>query len=89
MADVATQYLTVTVRLFSVAKDLGGFEDQKFQLPQGSRANDVLEELGRRNPQFDDWRASIRLAVNQEYVANDHVLHDGDEVAVIPPVSGG
>jgi len=86
---MTTAHLKVTVRLFSVAKDLGGFEDQEFQLLPGSKANDVMEELSRRNPRFDEWRGSIRLAVNQEYVANDHALRDGDEVAVIPPVSGG
>jgi molybdopterin converting factor subunit 1 len=82
-------HLTVTVRLFSVAKDLGGFEDEVFRLQPGSKADDVMEELSRRNPQFNKWRDSIRLAVNHEYVANDHALRDGDEVAVIPPVSGG
>ncbi len=81
--------MRVTVRLFSIARDLGGFEDQDFQLLPGSRAGDVLDELGKRNPKFNEWRSSIRLAVNQEYVTNDHALCDGDEVAVIPPVSGG
>lgn len=84
-----TPHLTVKVLLFSIARDLGGFEDQKFHLRPGSKASDVMEELSRRNPQFNEWRSSIRLAVNQEYVANDHALRDGDEVAVIPPVSGG
>jgi sulfur-carrier protein len=81
--------MTVTVRLFSLAKDLAGFREKSVELPSGSRANDVLEELKLRNPKFADWQSSIRLAVNQEYVSNDHPLHEGDEVAVIPPVSGG
>jgi molybdopterin synthase sulfur carrier subunit len=81
--------LKVTVRLFSVAKDLGGFDNQEFQLLAGAKANDVMEELARRNPRFNEWRSTIRLAVNQEYVTYDYILHDGDEVAVIPPVSGG
>ena len=82
-------HLKVTVRLFSVARDLGGFEAEVFRLQPGSKADDVMEELSSRNPQFNRWRGSIRLAVNQEYVANDHPLSDGDEIAVIPPVSGG
>jgi molybdopterin converting factor small subunit len=48
-----------------------------------------MVELARRNPRFNEWRSTMRLAVNQEYVAYDHILHDRDEVAVIPPVSGG
>jgi sulfur-carrier protein len=86
---MAAPHVTVSVRLFSVAKDLGGFEGQEFRLLPGSKASDVMEELIRRNPLFNDWRGSIRLAVNQEYVAHDYPLRDGDEVAVIPPVSGG
>ena len=81
--------LKVTVRLFSIAKDLGGFEDQEFHMLPGSKADDVMEELTRRNPRFNEWRSAIRLAVNQEYVSSDHALCDGDEVAIIPPVSGG
>ncbi|HXG37433.1 MAG TPA: MoaD/ThiS family protein, partial [Bacteroidota bacterium] len=41
------------------------------------------------NPKFEQWKSSLRLAVNLEYVNSDHPLQDGDEVAVIPPVSGG
>lgn len=81
--------MTVTVRLFSLAKDLAGFREKSVELPAGSMAKDVLEELKLQNPKFADWQSSIRLAVNQEYVSNDHPLREGDEVAVIPPVSGG
>jgi molybdopterin converting factor small subunit len=41
------------------------------------------------DPRFTDWGTAMRLAVNQEYVGNDHPLQAGDEVGVIPPVSGG
>jgi molybdopterin converting factor subunit 1 len=81
--------MRVTVQLFSLAKDLAGFREKSVELPPGSNANDVFEELKLQNPRFADWQSSMRLAVNQEYVSNDHPLREGDEVAVIPPVSGG
>ena len=81
--------MTITLRLFSIAGDLAGFREKTLELPSGSRAVDVLEQLNSQNPKFADWRGSLRLAVNQEYVSGDSPLHEGDEVAVIPPVSGG
>ncbi len=79
----------VIVKLFSVAKDLAGFDEERVQLQEGATANEVMLYLAQRNSKFEEWKASIRLAVNYEYVANSHPLRDGDEVAVLPPVSGG
>jgi molybdopterin synthase catalytic subunit len=81
--------MKVTLRLFSVARELAGFREQSMELPAGSRADHVLEILERSNPAFGGWKHSIRIAVNQEYVPNNHLLREGDDVAVIPPVSGG
>ncbi len=81
--------LKVQVRLFSVAKEMAGMSSTTMELPSGARADDVLKSLSGSNARFADWGGSIRLAVNHEYVPADHLLQDGDEVAVIPPVSGG
>jgi len=81
--------MNVTVKLFSVARDLAGFSEQLVDLGRNSRAGAVLDYLSEHHPEFAGWRSSIRIAVNQEYVSYDHALHEGDEVAVIPPVSGG
>lgn len=81
--------MNITVKLFSVAKDIAGFEERQIDLAEKAKASDVLEFLKRHNGQFSKWQNSLRLAVNYEYVSNDHPLHNGDEVAVIPPVSGG
>jgi len=81
--------MRVTLRLFSVARELAGFREQSMEIPAGSRAGTILEILERGNPTFGGWKHSIRIAVNQEYVPNDHPLSEGDDVAVIPPVSGG
>ena len=81
--------MKITLRLFSVARDLAGFREQTMEIPNGSRASNILEILQGRNPKFAEWQHAIRIAVNQEYVSNDHLLREGDDVAVIPPVSGG
>lgn len=81
--------MKIRVKLFSIAKDLAGLEETVFEIPSGSHAGTVLDQLVARNARFNDWRPSLRLAVNQEYVRNEHLLNEDDEVAVIPPVSGG
>ena len=81
--------MKVTVKLFSLAKDLAGFDEREFVLSQPGVAADVLQHLIRENTSFLEWKNSLRLAVNCEYVNGDHPLKEGDEVAVIPPVSGG
>lgn len=81
--------MNIRVKLFSVARDLAGFSEQTLDLGRSPRAGAVLEYLAEQHPEFSGWRSSIRLAVNQEYVSFDHSLNEGDEVAVIPPVSGG
>jgi sulfur-carrier protein len=55
--------------------------------PQASLAS-VRNEVLRRHPRLP-WPDGTMIALNQEYAAADTVLHNGDEVAVIPPVSGG
>jgi len=81
--------MKVTVRLFAMARDLAGFGERRVDLGRDPRAGTVLEYLSEHHPEFAGWRSSIRIAVNQEYVPYDHALREGDEVAVIPPVSGG
>lgn len=81
--------MKVKVRLFSIAKDICGFDERSFELSEGSSAGVVFDLLGEDQPKILQWKKSIRLAVNCEYVNDDHFLSEGDEVALIPPVSGG
>ncbi|MBI4417977.1 MAG: MoaD/ThiS family protein [Ignavibacteriales bacterium] len=81
--------MKIYLRLFANARDLAGFGEQAVDLEGNPRAAEVLDYLSRVNPEFNAWRRSIRLAVNRRYVDEGHVLSENDEVAVIPPVSGG
>lgn len=58
-------------------------------LPSGATGRALLQRLKIRHPRITSLLDVSRLAVNREYVSDDVELHDGDEVAVIPPVSGG
>jgi molybdopterin synthase catalytic subunit len=74
----------VTVRLFAMLRERAGAGELTLELPDGARVRDVIERLG-------DVAAGLPLvmAVNREYAPDDQVLGPGDELALIPPVSGG
>jgi molybdopterin synthase catalytic subunit len=80
--------MTVTVRLFASLRERAGTSMLTRRLPEGATAGDLLAVLQEEIPPL---RASgrIALAVNSEYTDIAHPLADGDEVALIPPVSGG
>ena len=81
--------IAVSVKLFATIRDIIEADELKISLPDDSPVSSILEELIHKYPAFTPWRNYVRLAVNYEYVQLSHILHDNDEVAVIPPVSGG
>jgi molybdopterin synthase catalytic subunit len=74
----------VTIRLFAMLRERAGAREVTVELPAGARVRDAIAALG-------DVTAGMPLvmAVNREYAPEDHVLDQGDELALIPPVSGG
>jgi molybdopterin converting factor small subunit len=58
-------------------------------LPLGGATSAALESIATKIPQIRDLLPRAAVAINREYVSRDTVLHDGDELALIPPVSGG
>jgi molybdopterin converting factor subunit 1 len=81
--------VVVRVRLFARLRELAGFESESFELPAESTVADVYGAIQRSHPGFQVDRESVRAALNQEFADWDEVVSDGDEVAFIPPVSGG
>jgi len=73
---------------FAVYRDLVGADELEFELPEGSTVG-ALIEIVRTRAGADRLPPSLVVAVNQDYAPIDTVLHDGDEVAFIPPVAGG
>ncbi|MBP3193312.1 MoaD/ThiS family protein [Natronogracilivirga saccharolytica] len=80
---------TVNLLWFSVLADHRGRRSEQISLPQGARGSDLIDLLAKEMPVIAKYREYIRLAVNQAYVNGDTLLKDGDEVALITPVSGG
>jgi MoaE-MoaD fusion protein len=74
----------VTVRLFAMLRERAGSGELTLELPEGARVRDALERLGELTA-----GVPVVMAVNREYVDGDEPLDPGDELALVPPVSGG
>ncbi len=81
--------LNVKVRYFAIIRELLGRSVEDRQLTDGTTVGQLFDDLTAQFPRLDRMRPVTMLMVNQTYVSSDHLLHDGDEVALIPPVSGG
>ena len=81
--------MTVRVLFFSVLKDLTGTDEVSVECPAGSTMADLLGIAFQRWPKLREWDRSLLLALDQTYVKRDAALHDGAEVALMPPVQGG
>ncbi|MFN7973757.1 MAG: molybdopterin converting factor subunit 1 [Acidobacteriota bacterium] len=79
----------VTCLLFAVLREKAGADRVRLSLPGGARARDVSREVARRHAALEDVIHRSRIAVNGEFCDRDRPLSSGDEVAIIPPVSGG
>lgn len=81
--------MKIRVLLFaSLARDVGRGE-LELSLSDNARVSDALAALSRDHPPISRYRCRLATAVNLDYVGPEHRLRDGDELAVIPPVSGG
>lgn len=81
--------MRVTLLAFGILRDRLGSSTGPLELPAGSTVRDLLDRCRGLVPENAAPWASIAVAVNQEYVQTSHPLADGDEVALLPPVSGG
>lgn len=79
--------MQVRVLFFGVLKDLLSSSGETVMLPEGATVAELMERL-RNGGEHPVWGA-LAVAVNREYAARSMVLRDGDEVALLPPVSGG
>jgi sulfur-carrier protein len=79
--------MKVLVYFFAQSREIAGESQQEFEIDNGTDVSLLLKKLTR---QFPDLKTlDIRVAVNSDYAENSHLLHDGDEIAIIPPISGG
>lgn len=81
--------ISVTVLCFAYLRELFGTRLFTQELPPDATLDDLWTELVNRQPSLAKHRATVVVSVNQEYAPATTRLHDGDEVALLPPVSGG
>lgn len=74
---------------FGMLRDAAGGSSQVLDLPEGARVSDALRHFRASVNRFSEYEGSVALALNTNYVSSDAELRDGDELAVLPPVSGG
>ncbi|NJN87816.1 MAG: MoaD/ThiS family protein [Leptolyngbyaceae cyanobacterium SL_7_1] len=81
--------LHITVKLFAAYQDAYGVPELQWEMPVGTTVVEVCDRLIAEHPELDRWRSLTRFGVNLQFVEPQTVLQDGDEVVLIPPVSGG
>ena len=81
--------MRVRVLFFGMLREAAGKQSETLELPEGSCAGGVLEYYGSRIPRLQEMLPSVALAVNQQYTGAETKLKADDEVALLPPVSGG
>jgi len=81
--------MQVRVLYMGMLRDITGRDHEVVSLADSSRLSDLYADLECRFPKLQGFRNSLALALNQEYASAAAELHDNDEVALIPPVSGG
>jgi molybdopterin synthase catalytic subunit len=81
--------MQIHVLFFGMLKDLAGRASESLDLPEDATLGDVLSHYQERVPSFKSLTAALAMSVNQEYAGPEAKLQPGDEVALLPPVSGG
>lgn len=81
--------ITVTVKLFAAYQEAYGRSQLVLQLPPQTSVATVLEQFIAERPELQKWRNLTRFGVNMQFVPPETLLQDGDELVMIPPVSGG
>jgi molybdopterin converting factor subunit 1 len=81
--------MRVTVKLFARLRDIAGTPELTRELAPGATVGGIWRQLAAEFPDLAGYERSISTAVNADYARMDAVVRDGDEVAFLPPVSGG
>jgi molybdopterin converting factor subunit 1 len=84
-----SQSVRVKVLFFGRLKDLAGHAEDSLDLPDVATIEQLFALYAAKNPELAKFRPSVVASRNQEFASWDTPLHSGDEVAFLPPVSGG
>jgi molybdopterin converting factor subunit 1 len=81
--------MTIRVLMFAALAQRAGVREATLELADGASVGAALAAVSARHPAIGEFAGKLATAVNMAYVKPDHVLAEGDELALIPPVSGG
>ncbi len=81
--------ITITVKLFAAYQEAYGVPELKLEIPDSTPVKAVCDRIITERPELTKWQNVTRYGVNLLFVEPDTLLKDGDEVVLIPPVSGG
>lgn len=81
--------MRIQVKLFAILRDKARVGSADLELADRATVADAFARLAELHPAIAVYLPRVSAAVNREYVRADYVLKDGDELALIPPVSGG
>ena len=81
--------ITITVKLFAAYQEAYAVPELILEFPSKTPVGAVLERLISEHPELKQWQDLTRFGINLEFVEPDTLVQDGDEVVLIPPVSGG
>lgn len=81
--------MQINVKLFAVAKQLATSDSIEVELPEGATIADLRDAIPKQHPALQGIVGQLKFAVDADYASDDKVLSTNQEIACIPPVSGG
>jgi molybdopterin synthase sulfur carrier subunit len=81
--------MRVTVKLFALIREKAATDSLALDLPDGADVGQAVEAIRHLHPALEPYLDNLRFSLDMDFVEADTALRDGDEVVLIPPVSGG
>jgi len=79
----------VLVKFFASARDIVGKKDIEMEIEKNCKVEDIMESIFEEYPELKDMKDQLLISVNKDRTDKNEILKDGDEIAVMPPVTGG